>query len=825
MANDPLRPSTSASRSWTWQPADTLALIAIVLVCLVASIPRWIDYEWMIGYDSSNDFLPDWAYMGQRLRDFELPLWNPYYSSGTPFAGDPGTGWMYLPIMFAFFVFGHILVAYKFLIFLMAAIAGVATYLFARRIGLGVLPACYAAIAFGLGSMLYGMTTDRPAVTTTYLPIIVGLLGAEMALHARRLSAFLGWTALGGIAIAHNFAAWPAQGMIYTLMYVAGWLAWRWVFDPLPDAEGRTATLKRAIAFGLGAGAFAIAFGASAALPLLKVTDQSTIPGGDYSQAVNGQPVGDTNPLLNFYALLLQDSSYYRLSTAAGSVIILALIAIFLFRKHYAVPYFALTGIIFTDIAANESLTRWAFYLVPFFEHAHAHRPTASSAFIFPALNLLAAAGLQLVLDETRFRRIFVAVGLAVATLAGFVAVCEARDIHIGGVPIAISLVTAALVLAYAWRTITSGAIVPGRLPNLLAATLVGCVVLYPTLTDYGRIWFQGHRTPGLQEVATSEEDVEWVLDTIATTEQPGTAAEFLQGRASLQQPFRYAVWYGADTQSGQHQPFIFRRLDPYIVASLVSGPRSAQFRLPQISAYNPVHLKVYSDYLEVMQGREQDYHFVDIFYPALDQSQLFAMLNPRYVIVPTSVWVTPPVAYTGIEVYRDPFVLVYEVPWAFPRAWMVHDVRQASDDWTELELMNEYRIDGKHTALIHGDLPVTSPLPEGKSDSVTVTAAEPESMTLSVTAASDGMVVVSELYADGWVAYVDGKKTDILQTNMALRGIPVTAGSHDVVMRYEPWWLTMTLPVTGVASIGILGIWTWAAVDGHRQRRPVAIP
>lgn len=50
-----------------------------------------------------------------------------------------------------------------------------------------------------------------------------------------------------------------------------------------------------------------------------------------------------------------------------------------------------------------------------------------------------------------------------------------------------------------------------------------------------------------------------------------------------------------------------------------------------------------------------------------------------------------------------------------------------------------------------------------------------------------ESVVILSDLYYPGWKAYVDGKKVDILRANCVMRGIPIEAGEHEIVMIYVP--------------------------------------
>ncbi len=77
---------------------------------------------------------------------------------------------------------------------------------------------------------------------------------------------------------------------------------------------------------------------------------------------------------------------------------------------------------------------------------------------------------------------------------------------------------------------------------------------------------------------------------------------------------------------------------------------------------------------------------------------------------------------------------------------------------------------------------------------------------------------MISAAYSDGWNAYVDGEQVDILRTNHALQGIPVAAGTHTIELKYEPRSIEIGLWTTGVSTIGILGVWSWALVDVRRR-------
>src|SRR3982751_6608776 len=50
-----------------------------------------------LGSDAATQYYPWYYFLGESLSSSQIPAWNPYQFSGTPFAADPLSGWSYLP--------------------------------------------------------------------------------------------------------------------------------------------------------------------------------------------------------------------------------------------------------------------------------------------------------------------------------------------------------------------------------------------------------------------------------------------------------------------------------------------------------------------------------------------------------------------------------------------------------------------------------------------------------------------------------------------------------------------------------------------------------
>jgi hypothetical protein len=77
-----------------------------------------------------------------------------------------------------------------------------------------------------------------------------------------------------------------------------------------------------------------------------------------------------------------------------------------------------------------------------------------------------------------------------------------------------------------------------------------------------------------------------------------------------------------------------------------------------------------------------------------------------------------------------------------------------------------------------------------------TLLSYDPVELSLRITAPESGYVIVTDRWARGWRAFVDGEEAPLLGADFIFRAVPVQAGSHDIEMRYEPFgfpWLLIT--------------------------------
>ena len=176
----------------------------------------------------------------------------------------------------------------------------------------------------------------------------------------------------------------------------------------------------------------------------------------------------------------------------------------------------------------------------------------------------------------------------------------------------------------------------------------------------------------------------------------------------------------------------------------------------------------------------------------------------------------------------------------AYPRAWVVHDVRfkptvaglnRAERDETMQELLfsddpfwrdpRRTFFDPKSLAWIETDDPssLTGFVPKGNpTPGETVTVVEHTSDRVVLDAALDrpGVVVLADVFYPGWTLTIDDQPATILRANRLMRGATVGAGRHRLVYTYQP----TSFRVGAVLSLAGVVFWLGGSIATYRLAR-----
>jgi hypothetical protein len=176
-------------------------------------------------------------------------------------------------------------------------------------------------------------------------------------------------------------------------------------------------------------------------------------------------------------------------------------------------------------------------------------------------------------------------------------------------------------------------------------------------------------------------------------------------------------------------------------------------------------------------------------------------MLNVRYVI------------FRGAPVPGDHpflqgpdyFVLLNRA--ALPRAFIPERVEVVTNSATILQKLSGSEFDPRKVAFVETSIRLTGAT-RGTAGIVEET---PSRVVVEMQMFAAGLLVLSDLWHNGWHAYLDGKPVPILRCNYAIRGVEVPAGKSTVEFRYEPssftWGLRLALIAGGIITIWYVGL------------------
>ncbi|MDQ3467686.1 MAG: YfhO family protein [Chloroflexota bacterium] len=799
-------------------PADAAAIASLALLTALAAGNRFAFDTWLARFDFYTFFVPWYAFLGERLRDFDIPGWNPHLFSGTPFAGDPESGWMYLPAMLAF-PFFQILTGFKVLAGLHLAIAGISTYAFARVLGLGPVAALVAAVAYVVGPLLQWNTYCCLVLAqfATWVPL--ALLGVEMALRAREWRGrILPWCA-SGFAISQMYAGWVGQGWLIAPLLIGAYIGYRTLVSPPRSGIGLRPRLMNGVTTGIATLGLGLALGAAGILVRLDANAQSNLAGADYTEQGSA---GILNPPWQLDYLLSQvlGGGYdQRRAALGGAVVVLALLAPFLAWRRFAVPFFAALTLVSMILTLDTTPLHRLFYLIPRFQVLHEHDAWRiyTIATIGPAL--LSGVAIEALPAWWGRRSRLPIVGAPLLLMIATAILIRPSQGFIGWPPliaaaVATALIGAAVITPRCQRRMPR----PGTVTRWVPISIVVVVFAIPTGLEITGSWLGWPKDASWERHWRPDPMIAQSLTNEVTPGAPEGAGGFLRARLRESGPFRY-VGYGGVAYPGddaRQGSYMGRRFEPAVQALLVNG-RPIFLDLYEIQGYNPIELARYAEFMTAVNGAPQNYHTAYLF-PTGVRSPLLDLLNVRYVLVDATL---PPdredvVALTTgrREVFRTSDVVIYEREVALPHAWIVHDIRSV-ERGEALPLLTSGAIDPYRTAVIEGASPQAAPPTAPGEASARVTHYAPDTLTIEANASAPGLLVVSEIYERGWRATVDGEPVDIVPTNHALRGVPLPAGEHTVELRYAPRSLRLGLAISATTAAAMLVIvafagWTW---------------
>ena len=244
------------------------------------------------------------------------------------------------------------------------------------------------------------------------------------------------------------------------------------------------------------------------------------------------------------------------------------------------------------------------------------------------------------------------------------------------------------------------------------------------------------------------------------------------------------------------------------------AGPMDLQL----ITGFDPWNFRHYQAYVALMEGLPESgpsRAVVWIDFPGLARPDMLDALNVKYIVASKRL----PLPEDRYELaarfpdqptfaFRDGLerkdVFVYRNRTCLPRVFFAERVLKAVDDRNMRERVGRADLRSTAVVLSAGHVP-TAPAGDPQ-DRATVRAARAGRLTVGTSTANLRYLVVSEVWHPGWRATLDGKPVELLRTDMALMGLWVAAGPHEVQLTFRPVYWRLGLTVACV-SAGLLAM------------------
>jgi hypothetical protein len=734
------------------------------------------------GGDFNSFYYPLAAFAANQIHAGHFPLWNPYLYTGAPFAADYQAGALYPPNLLVWtvarpFTYG----VFEALAIFHVWWASVTMYGFARTMGLRRAPSLIAGITFAYGGFMTAQLGHAPMIAVaSWLPAILAAL-----YRARHDS--IGWTVLAGLGLTMATLAGHPQVLLYVITAAIAYgifLAWAGRPIVAPDVvadvgDGTAAAdpLARYWLAALARLAVMLIIAAGLAAPLLLPAEQlsrrSVRAGIGYDNATqfSVQPVallqlvlpkvfGD-NPT-NYWSAFANGEIWGYAGVAA---LILAVIGV-LWRTRTAsglkVFFVALGGVaLLGALGPFTPLHGWLYAFVPGYDRV---RAAGRLLLLYDfAVAILAAWGLDALLD-------WIAVPRGAHDELGLMLRQVRRGIGVVIAVLALGIIPLFYGLILRQDDPVNRPVIAVDGLNVLLLILLGVLALVWAIERHAI----GSRAAAILTTALI------VLDLFsATIGFNPTTDNLLSG---FQQP---AAERELIARTASSPPF---RVDTDDIADRWQPSLAAIDSVDSVSgAYNPLQLADYAAFRERAQSSRS--------------SALYGLLNVAYVGQPAE----KPAPADWQKAFTGDKVVFYQPSRPpLPRAFVVGNAQPVADPGAAFDRIKAPDFDPAKIVYLQGGVTAT-PADPGASPA-TVTRDGTDGLTVHVTTANAGYLVMSDAYYPGWQATVDGQAANIMQADLAFRAVYLPdGGDHTVVFRFGPQWWLVGWGIAGLTALGIV--------------------
>jgi len=192
---------------------------------------------------------------------------------------------------------------------------------------------------------------------------------------------------------------------------------------------------------------------------------------------------------------------------------------------------------------------------------------------------------------------------------------------------------------------------------------------------------------------------------------------------------------------------------------------------------------------------------------PSVRLPPILDLLGVRYLVCTSKSAVSPGESLPPADYY------VLENHSALPRTFVPRTVEAVHNDEARLARLADPLFDPREIAYV--EQPPN--LPPSASGETEIVEANPQRVVLRAHLQTQGLVVLTDLWNNGWRASIDGKNVPILRADHALRGVVAPAGVSEIVFRYAPLSLELGLAAAAIALLLLVMLTTLQRSNSDR--------
>ena len=747
-----------------------------------------VNYE----FDTLLAYYPQIIVARESLQSGQLPLWNPYFLSGIPLlAAAPWLGLFYPP--YALFYLTDPLKAIGYISCVQLGLGGLFMYLYLRSIRVRRLAALLGAASFGLGGFMLANLTWLPRVSTViWMPLI--LFSFEKCL---RREAWL-YAVLGGFAVAMCILAGNMAAMVYVLLaaglYALFRLVWAWRRD------GGNLAARYALAIG-GAVCLGVLLSAVQLVPTLEVAKYAGRVHVEYDERIEGgrSPLALATALVpdvfgnpvdrpwgrNEFAKNIP-GTYGETSLYVGILPLLLAVWAVVRRRDAFTAFYCFLALLSLVLFVDTPLFRVLYHLPVF----RVGRQLEAKAMWGLATSVLAALGFAallerpLKLEKKALRRAgggLLAAAVMVVMGVALVAIFSRGDGGLG-----------ATGLAQDWYRYNTGNFLR------LGLLLFGCAGVF-LLRAQGRV------KPSvliLLVLVIAMADLAYFGWRLHPSRSPEglypemESVTFLQGDES-----------------------IYRTIRGPLSRKVFPANSLAVYGVSDVQGYSPVLVDYYVEFLKLIEedmvSARRVYSLRD---PRSTTSPLLDLLNGKYIVTiadPGEEMVALEQSDPSLDLVFDGEIKVYENLDVLPRVFFVPGYRVAGNSEEVLRELSADDFDPSAIVILEEE-------PAGLTPSSDTTPMESHVEVVDYTSnrvvvqanlSAAGFVVLSDLYYEGWKAFVDGDEQKLYKADHILRAVQLKAGEHRIEFVFDPLSFkigSIVSLVTLLLAVAFTGLLLW---------------